>query len=307
MMEESAALTMVSGFLAAAIRVATPLLFAALGETVSERGGVLNLGLEGAMLAGALAAAIGARGGGPWSGVLLATVAGLTVAALMAVISVWLGADQVITGTALTLGAIGLTGAVYRAAFGTAGAGLSVPVFSTVSIPLMHRIPLLGPALFEQPVLVYVGMGLVPLTWFVLFRTKWGLALRAAGESIAAARSAGIRVRWVQSGGVVIAGALAGVAGSTLVLAQVGTFAERMTAGRGFLAIAIVVLGRWNPFGVGLAAIMLGLLTALQFLFQGLGFAVPYQIFLMMPYVVTLLALAVGRGRARAPLAMGLG
>ncbi len=298
-------LLIVSGFLAASVRVATPLLFAALGETIAERGGVINLGIEGAMLSGALAAALGSRAGGPWVGVLAASLAGLLIGILMAIISVWLGADQVITGTALTLGAIGLTGAVYRVAYGAAGAGLSVPTFHSVSIPLLSRIPIVGPALFQQPALVYLGILSVPAFWAILFRTRWGLALRASGESVSAARAAGVRVLWVRTGGVMLASALAGIGGSTLVLAQVGTFAERMTAGRGFLALAIVVLGRWNPVWVAMAALLIGLLTALQFLFQALGLSVPYQLFLMMPYLATLLALAIVRGRTPAPLSTG--
>ncbi|MEO8294138.1 MAG: ABC transporter permease [Gemmatimonadota bacterium] len=298
-------LLIVSGFLAASVRVATPLLFAALGETIAERGGVINLGIEGAMLSGALAAALGSRAGGPWVGVLAASLAGLLIGILMAIISVWLGADQVITGTALTLGAIGLTGAVYRVAYGAAGAGLSVPTFHSVPIPLLSQIPIIGPALFQQPALVYLGILSVPAFWVILFRTRWGLALRASGESVSAARAAGVRVLWVRTGGVMLASALAGIGGSTLVLAQVGTFAERMTAGRGFLALAIVVLGRWNPVWVAMAALLIGLLTALQFLFQALGLSVPYQLFLMMPYLATLLALGIVRGRTPAPLSIG--
>lgn len=294
-----------TGFLAATVRVSSPLLLAALGEVVAERGGVLNLGLEGAMLSGALAAALGAGSGGPWFGVALAVLAGAMVSSFLALISVWLEADQVITGTAVTLGAIGVTGAVYRQAYGPAGAGLSVPTFSPLPIPLLDQIPIFGSALFEQPAPVYLALLAIPLVWLVLYRTRWGLALRAAGESRASARAAGVRVQWVRTGGVLVSGALGGMAGSALVLAQVGTFAERMTAGRGFVAIAIVVLGRWNPFWVALSALVFGALSALQFLFQAMGVAVPYQIFLMMPYLLTLLALAGVGGRATAPAELG--
>ncbi len=296
---------LLAGFLAAAVRVATPLLLAATGETISERGGVINLGIEGSMLAGALAAAIGSSAGGPWSGLAAALIAGATLAAVFALVSVHAGADQIIAGTAITLGAVGLTGAVYRAYYGTAGAGLSIPTLAPVEVPVLAEIPLLGTALFAQPLTTYFAVALVPVTWWYLFRTRGGLALRAAGESADGARAAGVRVRAARTLAVVTGGALAGLAGATLVLAQVGTFSERMTAGRGFIAIAIVVLGRWHPGGVLVAALFFGAATALQFVFQASGTAVPYQLFLMLPYVLALLGLAGAVGRVRAPRDLG--
>lgn len=296
---------LLAGFLAAAVRVATPLLLAATGETISERGGVINLGIEGSMLAGALAAAIGSSAGGPWSGLAAALIAGATLAAVFALVSVHAGADQIIAGTAITLGAVGLTGAVYRAYYGTAGAGLSIPTLAPVEVPVLAEIPLLGAALFAQPLTTYFAVALVPVTWWYLFRTRGGLALRAAGESAEGARAAGVRVRATRTLAVVAGGALAGLAGATLVLAQVGTFSERMTAGRGFIAIAIVVLGRWHPGGVLVAALFFGAATALQFVFQASGTAVPYQLFLMLPYVLALLGLAGAVGRVRAPRDLG--
>lgn len=296
---------MVGGFLAAAVRVACPLLIAALGETIAERGGVINLGLEGAMLSGALAAVLGTEALGPWPGVLAAVAAGATLMSLLAIISIRFRADQIIAGTALTLAAIGLTGAIYRQTHGITGATPSIETFSPTPVPLLHKLPVLGPALFEQPVLVYVSFLAIPVTWWLLYRTRWGLNLRAAGESPQAAHANGVRVGWTQAGAVILGGAFGGLAGGTLVLAQVGAFAERMTAGRGFVAIAIVVLGRWHPVGVAIAAGLFGVLTALQYLFQALGFAIPYQLFLMLPYLLTLLALAGFRGRSVAPKGLG--
>src|SRR3954471_11524262 len=159
----SEGLTLSAGFLAAAVRVATPLLFAATGETVSERGGVINLGIEGAMLAGALAAALGASAGGAWTGVATAAAAGAATALVFALVAIVAGADQIITGTAVTLGAVGLTGAVYRAAYGVGGAGLRLPTLAPVAVPLLARVPLVGPALFAQPALTYLALVLVPL------------------------------------------------------------------------------------------------------------------------------------------------
>lgn len=293
------------GFLAAAVRVATPLLLAATGETVTERSGVINLGLEGMMLAGALAATLGASTAGPWTGLALAVLAGMALAAGFAAVTIAARADQIIAGTALTLGAVGLTGTIYRQAFGPGGAGLALPTLAAVPIPGLSRIPILGPALFDQPAPTYLALVALPIVWWALFRTRPGLALRATGEGAAMARAAGLRTDLIRTVATVIGGGFAGLAGATLVLAQVGTFAEKMTAGRGYVAIAIVVLGRWHPVGVALAALLFGAATALQYLFQSLGLAVPYQLFLMLPYVLTLLALAGAVGRVRAPADLG--
>ena len=293
------------GFLAAAVRVATPLMLAATGETVTERSGVINLGLEGMMLAGALAATLGSTGGGAWVGVLAGVGAGMGLALLLAAITIGARTNQIIAGTAITLGAVGLTGTVYRRAYGAAGAGLDVPTLPALPLPLLSDIPVLGPGLFNQPAPTYLALLALPLVWWGLYRTRAGLALRATGESAAMARAAGVRPGLVRAVATVIGGGFAGLAGATLVLAQVGTFAERMTAGRGYVAIAIVVLGRWHPFGVGVAALLFGAASALQFLFQTLGLALPYQLFLMLPYALTLLALAGAVGRARAPADLG--
>lgn len=301
----SEVLTLTAAFLASAVRVATPLLFAATGETIAERSGVINLGIEGIMLAGALAAAIGAAAGGPWTGLVCAALAGMGLAAVFALFAIGARADQIITGTAITLAAIGLTGIIYRQAFGAGGAGLTIPTFAALNIPGLSRIPVLGPALFEQPAPTYLAVATLPLVWWALFRTRLGLALRATGESAAMARAAGVRTRLIRSGATIVGGGFAGLGGATLVLAQVGTFAERMTAGRGFLAIAIVVLGRWHPAGVALAALLFGLATAMQYLLQALGVNAPYQLFLMLPYLLTLLALAGAVGRVRAPGDLG--
>jgi len=289
------------------VRVATPLLLAALGETVAERAGVINLGIEGAMLCGALASAMGSAWGGAWMGVAAALLAGAAASAVFAVVAIRGKADQIITGTAITLGAVGLTGAVYRAVFGAAGAALSIPTLPSIPIPGLSRVPLLGPALFAQPATTYLAFVSVPLLWWLLNRTREGLAMRAAGESLVGARAAGVAITAVRTRATIIGGAFAGVAGASLVLAQVGTFAERMTAGRGFVAIAIVVLGRWSPVGVLLAALLFGAATALQYLLQALGLDVPYQLFLMLPYLLVLLALAGAVGRVRAPVELGRG
>ncbi len=296
---------LIAGFLAAAVRVATPLLLAATGETIAERSGVINLGLEGTMLAGALAATMGATAWGPWSGVACAVVAGMLLAAVFALLAVGARADQIITGTAITLAAVGLTGTIYRQAYGSGGAGLSIPTLKSMAIPGLSEIPLLGTALFDQPAPTYLALLSMPLVWWVLFRTRLGLALRATGEGAAMARAAGVRTRLIRTGATVVGGGFAGLAGASLVLAQVGSFTEGMTAGRGYVAIAIVVLGRWHPGGIALGALLFGAATALQYLLQTLELDAPYQLFLMLPYLLTLLALAGAVGRVRAPADLG--
>lgn len=298
----------VTAFLGATVRTATPLLFAGLGETVTELSGVINVGLEGIIIAGAFGGLVGATAGGVGTGFLAAAAAGAVVAAVFAVFATIIRADQIIAGTAVTLLGLGLTGALYEWGYGPTGAALTIPTLHAMAIPGLSRIPVLGPALFDQPPVAYVAYLLVPALWWWTYRTYGGLALRAVGENPDAARVAGIAVGPVQFGAIIAGGVLGGVSGGTLVLAQVGTFAEGMSAGRGFVAIAIVALGRWNPIGAAVGAVIFGAASALQFLFQAMGWHAPYQLFLALPYLLTLVALAVaGEGqRGRAPAGLGV-
>jgi simple sugar transport system permease protein len=291
------------GFAAASVRVGTPLGLAAIGESIAEKAGVINLGIEGAMLAGAFGAAAGAASGGVAMGVLMATVAGLTVAAVFAAVAVVARADQIIAGTAITLGATGLTGLLAQRIL--TGPALSLPTLASAPVPVIDRIPFVGGTFFRQSILTYACYLLIPLASWLLWRTRFGLQLRASGESPAAATAAGVRVGRMRTLAVLIGGACAGLAGAALVLAQVGTFTERMTAGRGFIAIAIVSLGRWNPWGVAAAALLFGAATALQYTFQAAGTRVPYQLFIALPYLLALAALGVAVGRHRGPAALG--
>ncbi len=296
-----------TAFLEAAVRLGVPLSLAALGETVTERSGVINIGLEGSIIAGALGAALGALAAGSAGiGVLVGAGAGLLVAAVFAAFAVGLNTDQIITGTAVTLGGLGLTGAVYQARFGATGAALTLPTLAVEPIPVLYQVPVVGTALFAQAPTAYLAYALAPILWFFLYRTEWGLELRAVGEAPGAAEAAGIRVRWTRFFATLLGGTLAGIAGAHLSLAHVGTFAENMSAGRGFIAIAVVVLGRWNPLWVLVAALAFGAASALQFFLQTLGLDLPYQLFLAFPYLLTLAALAGWVGRSRAPAALAL-
>ena len=292
-------------FLAATVRTATPLALAALGELVVERAGLINVGLEGAIIAGAF----GALAGGTWAGVGVgyagAVAGGLLVGLLFALCVVGFGADQIITGTALTLLGLGVTGTLYHAVYGDEGAALRVPTSAPIALPGLARLPVIGDAFFAQPPITYLVYLLAPAIAWWLLRTHGGLALRAIGERPEAAEAAGIPIARMRVAAVAVGGALGGLAGGALVLAQAGTFVEGMSAGRGFIAIAIVVLGRWRPLGVVLAAVAFGAASAMQFAFQAMGWSAPYQLFLVAPYLLTLAALAGVGGRARAPAALG--
>jgi ABC-type uncharacterized transport system permease subunit len=292
-------------FLEAAIRTATPLMFAALGELVAERAGVINLGLEGTIIAGCLGGATAAVLGGPVLGYAGAMLAGTLMAAVFAFFVVRIGTDQIITGTALTVLGLGVTGTLFHLLPRVVGVGVVLPTTGPIPIPVLSDLPLIGRVLFAQAAPTYALYVLVPVLAWWLMRTHAGLALRAVGESPAAAQAAGLAPQRIRAMAICFSGAMGGLCGGTLVLAQVGAFNEGMSAGRGFIAIAIVVLGRWTPWGTAGAALVFGGAFALQYLAQTLELALPYQLFLAMPYVLTLVLLAAMRGRGIAPSHLG--
>ncbi|MBV6520020.1 MAG: hypothetical protein MNPFHGCM_00124 [Gemmatimonadaceae bacterium] len=297
--------TLLTAFLASTVRTATPLALASLGEGMCERAGVINLGMEGTIIAGAFGAAVGAAAGGTVLGIAGGALAGLVVSCVFGIFAIWLRTDQIITGTAVTLGALGLTSALYRVTFGTQGVALSIPTLAPLPLPLLSSIPVLGSAFFSQPVLTYIAFVLAPVCSWFLFRTRTGLIWRATGESPEAVRSAGGRPVQVQLLATSLSGLLGGLAGACLVLSQVGTFADGMSAGRGFIAIAVVALGRWHPSGILAASLLFGGSSALQYLFQAAATAIPYQVFLALPYMMALVVLTSGRRGHAAPAALG--
>jgi simple sugar transport system permease protein len=288
------------------VSMATPLLLASLGEIVSERAGVINIGLEGMILVGAFVAmAVTYTSTSPYAGVGAALVAGALLGRGLAFFVVQRGANQVVAGTALNLLAAGLTGVGYRALFGVTGAALTIPALPMLPIPALSGIPAVGPAFFSHSLLVYAALLLVPITRFALHRTMLGLKLRMAGENPRAAEAQGVSVRAIRTGALVVCGALAAAAGAYLAVGYARTFVEGMSAGRGFIALAVVILGRWSPWGALAATLFFGFATALQFHFQALGLPIPYQFFLTLPYVLTILVLAASPARVRAPAALG--
>lgn len=294
-----------TAFLESAVRASMPLAIAALGETVAERAGFINIGLEGALIAGALAATVGAAAAGTPAGYLAGAGAGAATGLLLAAFAVGLRTNQILAGMAVTAGALGLTALLYRAFFGTGGAALTVPTSAPLAIPVLSAIPLVGRALFNQPPVTYLLLLLTPAAWWWLFRTRHGLALRAVGENPHAAIAAGLSPVMLQGQALLVGSALGGVGGAALVLAQTGTFAEGMSAGRGFIALAVVAVGRWHPAGTLAAALVFGAAASLQHLLQARGFELPYQLFLAIPYVLTLAVLATRLGRRRSPAWLG--
>ena len=290
--------------LASTIRNATPLVFAALGGMFSERSGVVNIGLEGLMLISAFAGVVGAfLSGSAVVALGFALAAGLVFALIHALMCVTFEADQIISGTAINLLALGGTGFLMVSIFGASGTSPRVEGFGEVPIPLLSSIPVIGPALFSQSVLVYLMYVMVPVTYFVLFRTPFGLRLRATGESPEAVDTAGVSVGRMRYYGVALSGLLASLGGIYLSMGILSAFTENMTGGRGFIALAALIFGRWNPIGAAGAALLFGF--ALAVTFSAPQEAIPIEFLQMIPYVLTIVALAVFGGRAIAPAAIG--
>lgn len=305
----SGALPVVAAVLEAGVRIAVPLLFLVLGELWAERSGVLNVGLEGLLLAGAFGGFAGALlSGSPWAGLLGAVLASLLLAALLGILVVRIGLDQIVCGVALNALALGLTGVFFRAL--TAGrASIAIPAVGPAPLPGLDALPVVGRALFAQSPFAYAAYPLVPLAAFLLYRTRPGLLVRATGESPEAVDALGASVARVRFACLLASGALAGVAGAYLSIAYARTFVEGMSDGRGFVALALVVFARWDPWRAGAGALLFGCATALGIRLQGQpvgGVEVPYQLFQALPYLLTLAVIAAGGRRGEsAPRALG--
>jgi general nucleoside transport system permease protein len=294
------------GFLAAMVRIATPLILATLGELYSERAGVLNLGIEGTMLLGAMTGFSAAYfTGNLWLGVLAALLVGALAGLLMTFLAVVLGVSQHVSGIGLTLLASGLAFYFYRLIFGQPSSPPNIVPFRPVPVPALSEIPVLGPVLFNQAPLTYVALLAVPVTAWLLFRTAWGLDLRTVGENPRAADAAGVSVWWMRCQALVIGGALMGVAGAYLTISQFNAFTFGVVSGRGWVAIALVVFGLWSPWRGAAGALLFAALEALQLRLQANNVLhLPYQVFLMLPFVMTIVAMALVSRNARAPAAL---
>jgi general nucleoside transport system permease protein len=290
------------GILSSSIRLATPYLFAAVGESIAQSSGVLNLGVDGIMLMGAYVAFfITLTTGSVWLGVLGAMAVGLLMGLLMSVISVTLKAEQGISGIGLYMFGLGLSSLLFKVTVGTVK---TVTGFQPVKLPILSSIPVLGEILFQHSLPVYAAFLVVPLAWFFLDKTTWGLKIKAAGHNPAAADSLGVSVLRVRYVSVCLGAVLAGLAGASLSLAMVNLFQENLTAGMGFIAVALVYFGGWRPAAIMVGALLFSFMNALQLWMQVLAVKIPSDIAVMLPYLLTIAVLAVSRKHSRQPTAL---
>ncbi|MDF5721551.1 MAG: ABC transporter permease [Rhizonema sp. PD37] len=295
-----------SDYLVSSLRLAVPLAFAALGGLCSERSGVLNIALEGMLLTGAFTSAVATfYTNNPWIGILAAFVSGGLVGLLHAFLSVSLRVEQLVSGLAINLVAAGVTSFLARLVF-SSGNTQRLEGIQPIIIPSLAHLPLLGPLLFQQDALVYLLFILVALSTYILFYTKFGLTLRAVGEYPKAVDTSGISVPRVRYLAVIMSGCLTGLGGAYLSLVQVKYFAEGMSAGKGFIAIAALIFGKWHPVFSFFACLLFGATEALQLRIQATGVNIPYQFLSMLPYTVAILALVGLAGRSKPPAALGI-
>ena len=296
-----------TGLLAGTLLLSVPLVFGALSGVLCERAGVINIAIEGQLLAGAfLSAVVASVTDSLYLGLLLAPVAGLLVGAMLALFAIRYVVDQIIVGVVLNVLVIGLTGFFYSRLLATRADVFNQPGrFDAIPIPGLSRIPVIGPVLFNQSIIVYLMYVAVVVVHIALFRTRWGLRVRAVGEHPTAADTVGIRVNRVRWQNVLLGGAVAGLGGAFFTLGSVGAFGREMTAGQGFIALAAMIFGRWTPIGALLAALLFGFANNLQGVLGVIGTPIPSEFMLMAPYLATLFAVAGLVGRVRAPAADG--
>ncbi len=302
MIQDLFSVTVLIGILASGIRLATPYLYAAIGETFGQRSGVLNLGVEGQMLLGAFAAFyVAFTTGNLWLGVLAALVVGALMGLAMAFVTVNLRAEQGISGIGFYLFGLGMSDLLFQKLLKTVE---TVKGFPKIHIPFLSDIPGLGEIFFSQNILVYLAYLLVPVAWFVLNKTTLGLKIRAVGENPEAADSLGVNVGRIRYFTIILGGALSGIAGASLSIALLNVFQQNMTSGSGFIAVALVYFGAWRPAGVLGGALLFSLVNSLQLWIQVLRIPIPSDIAIMMPYVLTILVLVATVSKVRAPSAL---
>lgn len=306
-MADTGTIYFITTLLTASIRMAVPLTLAGLGETFSERSGVLNIGLEGIMLSGAFFSFLAAfYTQNILAGVIGGCLGGLLISMIHAFMSSKCRVDQTITGIALNFFSLGLTSFFFLAVFGRSLTAPQCPVVSAIRIPILNKIPIFGEVLFNQDIFVYFTFIAVAVSYFILYKTVWGTNIKAIGEHPKAADTAGLNVSKTRYVTAAINGCLGGLGGAYLTLALLGFFMENITSGKGFIALVVVILGRRNPIGVLLAALMVGGAEAAQYRLQTMGMGLPSQVFIMLPYVVTVLVLLFTIGRNSDPAALGV-
>ena len=294
--------TVLVGILTSGIRIATPYLYAANGETFGQRSGVLTLGVEGQMLMGAFAAFyVALITGNLWLAMLAAVIVGALMGLAMAFVTVNLGAQQGISGIGFFLFGLGLSDLLFQKLVGTVE---TVKGFSKIEIPILSNIPIIGEIFFSQNILVYIAYALVPLAWFVLQKTTIGLKIRAVGENPEAADSLGVSVAAVRYTTVITGGILSGIAGASISIGLLNVFQQNMTSGLGFIAVALVYFGGWRPLGVLGGALLFSMVNSLQLWMQVLGIPIPSDLAVMLPYILTIVVLALSMSRVRAPSAL---
>lgn len=302
MISELFSVTVLIGILASGIRLATPYLYASIGETFGQRSGVLNLGVEGQMLLGAFAAFyVTFITGNLWLGLLAAMIVGAIMGLAMAFVTVNLHAQQGISGIGFFLFGLGLSDLLFQKLLGTVE---TVNGFPRIYIPVLSGIPVIGEIFFSQNLLVYLAYLLVPLAWFIMNKTTLGLKIRSIGENPEAADSLGVSVARIRYFTLILGGTLAGIAGASLSIALLNVFQQNMTSGLGFIAVALVYFGGWSPIGVLGGALLFSMINSLQLWVQVLGIPIPSDIAVMMPYVLTILVLVASVSRVRGPSAL---
>ena len=297
-----------TGLLQGALLLSVPLIFGAMAGVLSERSGVINIAIEGQLLAGAfMSGVIASLTQNTWLGLLIAPFAGAAISWLLAVFAIKYGIDQVVLGFVLNVLVIGLTNFLYKK--------LLIPyqttwnsggTFAPIEIPLLSKIPVIGPIFFSQSIIVYLMYVVVIVIHIALFKSRWGLRTRSVGEHPTAAESVGIDVNKIRFRNVVIAGAVAGLGGAFFTLGAVGAFNKEMTAGKGFIALAALIFGRWSPMGAVAAALIFGFADNLQGLLTITGTPIPSEFMLMAPYIATIIAVSGFVGKVRAPAADGI-
>jgi general nucleoside transport system permease protein len=294
-----------TSLLAAGVRIAAPLLFASLGETVGERAGLLNAGVEGMMVLGAIFGFYGVYiSGEPLAGFAAGIVAGALIGILFGFLTVIRGADQVVTGIVLNIFALGLAAYFYQRLFASANEVPQLHSSAAFRIPYLSTLPFVGRALFTQKPVVYFAFLLVPVFWVLLDRTRWGLYVKSVGQNPEAVDSAGVNVWAIRLQASTIGGAMAGLAGATISVDQVGAYVDGMIAGRGFIVLAIVVFGAWRAWSVAAACVVFGVADALQLRLQVIGIGLPNQLLVALPYVFTIFVVAIVAHRGGYPAAI---